>query len=106
MSDIEVPTGAIQAASLRFAHAPSEVSSTRGTVQGGYNRAEVGFACDATVTGPFGQLWSAWSGALDRVGEQMKAPGVLLGLAAKAYEDAEHVCVSTWVPAGATPPPV
>jgi uncharacterized protein YukE len=105
MSDIDVSTNAIEAAAMRFTAAPADITNTQGNLQGGFNSAEVAFECNGTLTGPFSQLWSGWSGALDRLGVQMKATGVLLGLAAKAYEDAEQVCVNSWVPSNAAPPP-
>jgi hypothetical protein len=105
MSTIDVSTNAIQAASLRFAHSPADITNIQGTLKGAATSAEVQFECNPTLTGPFSQLWSGWSGALDRLGVQMKATGVCLGLAAKAYEDAEMVCVNSWVPSNATPPP-
>jgi hypothetical protein len=106
MSDISVSTNAIEVAAMRFTQASADIANTQGNIQGGFNSAEVAFECDAAVTGPFSQLWSGWSGALDRLGVQMKATGVLLGLAAKAYEDAEMVCVNSWVPSNAAPPPI
>jgi hypothetical protein len=106
MSDIQVSTNAIEMAALRFTQSPADITNTEGNLQGGVNDAETGFACDATLTGPFTSLWSAWKGALDRLGVQMKATGVCLGLAAKAYEDAEMVCISSWVPSNAVPPAV